>query len=95
MLDYRLREKVEKFPGKNGWFYIPAGKSPDKKVFPVMHYGLIPIIASIGKTTWKTSLLPKGDKTLFIALPKHVRLKEKIELGDIVELNYKLRNNWR
>ncbi len=53
--------------------------------------GFVPIHATCGKTTWDTSLLPKGDGTHFIALPKHVRRAENILLGDTQTIRFTLR----
>lgn len=53
--------------------------------------GLIKIEASIGKTSWQTSLLPfKKDNTYLIALKKEVRAKEGIMVGDTVKISFKL-----
>jgi hypothetical protein len=48
-------------------------------------------VVSIGNSSWNTSLLPYGDNTHFIALPKKIRVKEKIFLGDIIEVKFDLR----
>jgi hypothetical protein len=53
--------------------------------------GLVAITATVGKSSWKTSLLPMGDGTLFIALNAKVRKAEGIELGDMVKISFRLR----
>ncbi|MGJ3238181.1 MAG: DUF1905 domain-containing protein [Anaerolineae bacterium] len=53
--------------------------------------GLVAIIATMGGTSWDASLLPKGDGTLFIALPARVRKREQIQLGDSIIMSFVLR----
>lgn len=53
--------------------------------------GLVKIEATIGNTSWQTSLLPfKKDRSYLIALKKEVRSKEGILVGDIVKISFKL-----
>ena len=40
--------------------------------------------ATVGATTWDTSLMPMGDETLFLALPAPVRRAEDLDDGDAV-----------
>ncbi len=53
-------------------------------------WGLVPATITLGKTTWKKSLLPFGDGTLFIALNEKVRKAEKVNLGDTLTISYKI-----
>ena len=46
-------------------------------------WGMIPVAATIGRTTWKTSLWPK-DGRYVIPLKDAVRRAERVELGDAV-----------
>ena len=46
-------------------------------------WGMIPVTARIGKTTWTTSLFPK-DGRYIVPLKVVVRKGERIELGDVV-----------
>ncbi|MFN0116865.1 MAG: DUF1905 domain-containing protein [Elusimicrobiota bacterium] len=54
--------------------------------------GLIPIFITLGKSIWKSSLLPMGDGTHFIALPAKVRKAEDIKIGKRVKLSFVLRD---
>ena len=46
-------------------------------------WGVIPVSAKVGETTWTTSLFPK-DGLYLLPIKKAVREKENIELGDQV-----------
>jgi hypothetical protein len=48
-------------------------------------WGVIPVTARIGNTTWTTSLFPKNDAYL-VPLRASVREAEDIELGDRVDV---------
>lgn len=88
---YSIRGKVELFPQENGWHYVRVPKKHTEKLKGKTHWGLIPIEATVGETSWKTSLLPMGDGTHFIALNAKVRKKEKVEFGKTVNVTFTLR----
>jgi hypothetical protein len=80
---------VKKFPQKGGWVYVPIPqKYEDFGGKP--KWGLVPAVITVGSTTWKRSLLPFGDGTLFIALSEKVRNTEKISVGDSVHISFKV-----
>ena len=49
-------------------------------------WGMIPVAARIGATTWTTSLWPK-DGAYLIPIKAHVRRAESLELGDPVTVH--------
>ena len=56
-----------------------------KTIAPAVTYGwgMIPVQARIGRTTWKTSLFPK-DGSYVVPLKDSIRQKEKLKEGDWV-----------
>jgi Domain of unknown function (DUF1905) len=46
-------------------------------------WGMVPVTATIGSTTWTTSLWPK-DGAYIVPLKADVRRAERIDLGDVV-----------
>lgn len=86
--------EVKKFPGKGGWTYLSLNPHYSIMFKERAKYqrGFVPATITLGKTTWKSSLLPMGNKTHFIALPIKVRKNEHIALGDIIALQFFLRN---
>ena len=91
MKNYKTRGKVEIFPQKGGWVYIRVPTRVTKELLHRADRGLIPIKASVGETSWGTSLLPMGDGTHFIALNAKVRKKENIEVGKTITISFELR----
>ena len=48
-------------------------------------WGMVPVTATIGGTTWKTSLWPR-EGGYVVPLKDEVRQAEGIELGDVVSI---------
>lgn len=88
---FRVINKVEIFPQKGGWYFIRIPKSITRKLADKADRGLIAVNATIGKTSWDTSLLPMGDGTHFIALNAKVRKKENVDLGNKIKVAFHLR----
>ncbi len=88
---FTISGEVNIFPQKGGWHYVDAPEEYTEMTKEYADRGLVAITATVGDTSWDTSLLPKGDGTLFIALPAKVRKREKIELGNYIEVSFVLR----
>ena len=52
-------------------------------------WGMIPVRASIGETTWKTSLFPKDDRYI-VPVKASIRKPLELEEGDLVTLRLEL-----
>ena len=86
---FTVKSKVEIFPGKGGWTYVKIPKEFTDMSRSLANRGLVPTIAKVGNTEWKTSLLPFGDGRHFIALNQKVRKLESIKVGDKIEVSFK------
>ncbi len=90
-MDNHFSAAVSIFERDKGWYYVPV---PTLLSMPLEHLadrGLIAVTAKIGSSNWPTSLLPMGDGTYFLALPAKVRTKEKIMLGDTIDVSFEVR----
>jgi hypothetical protein len=87
--EFTIGAIVKKFPQKGGWVYVPIPQTY-KDFGGKPKWGLIPATITLGKTTWKRSLLPFGDGTLFIALSEKIRKAEKITVGDTITISFKV-----
>ena len=87
---YTTTDKVKKFTGNMAWYYLSVKETYADYGVPKPKWGLIPIRATCGDTTWTTSLLPFGDGTLFIALKAAVRKSEDIAEGKRITVSYRL-----
>lgn len=78
---------VERFDGNAAWFYLEIPSNDLPAHLPTGHWGFVKIVARVGRTSWNTSLMPKGDGEYFVALKKEIRKREKIFLGDEIKMN--------
>jgi len=82
---------AKKFPGSGGWVYVTVPKKYTKELKQRRRaWGMYPIIACVGKTSWKTKLMMKKGGDYFVALKATVRNKEKIAAGDRVTVSFKV-----
>ncbi len=94
---YKFKSNVWLYPGMAGWHFvsIPHDVSEDiKKQFGDMKrgWGSIPVLVTIGKTSWKTSIFPdKKTEEYLLPLKAGVRKKEEIEEGDTVTILLEIR----
>ena len=91
MVNCTFQGKVEIFPQKGGWVFIRVPLEITQNFKYMANRGLIPITATVGKSIWKTSLMPMGDGTHFIALNAKVRKKEDIEVGDTITISFEVK----
>jgi len=72
---------------------VPAEQSSDIKAVSALvtyGWGVIPVIARIGATEWKTSLFPKNGGYL-VPIKDRVRNAEALGQGDLVALRLEIR----
>jgi hypothetical protein len=84
---YKVRDKIRMFNMEAAWYFIPIplGKVPD---VPKGGWSSVPVMATIGKTTWRTAMFPIKKEMYFIPLKKEVRKKEELLDGDTVTISY-------
>lgn len=80
--------KIWYWRGPAPWYFVtvPTKQSRDLKSilgFVTYGWGMIPVVARIGKTEWKTSMFPK-DGHYIVPIKAIVRKAENLEEGDNV-----------
>ena len=71
------------------WIPIPAEECAVIKSYASQvsyGWGVIPVMATIGETEWKTSLMPKDGRYL-LPVKDAVRKAEKIDFEQVVEVS--------
>ncbi|MBI2034630.1 MAG: DUF1905 domain-containing protein [Candidatus Levybacteria bacterium] len=94
---YKTRSNVWLYPGMTGWHFvsIPKEESEDiKRQFGDLKrgWGSLPVLVTIGKTSWKTSIFP--DKKVggyLLPIKADVRKKEAIVADDNVTMLIEIR----
>jgi hypothetical protein len=89
---YAFKTQVWLYPGMAGWHFasVPKDLSED-----IRHgfgdrkrgWGSLPVLATIGKTSWKTSIFPdKKSNSYLLPIKAEVRKKEEIKADDVIKL---------
>ncbi len=92
---YQCRGKLWKWPGgKAAWYFIilPVGLSREIKAVdagPQRHgFGSLRVEATVGKTTWKTSIFPSNHfKAYLLPVKAAVRKAETLLEGKSISLS--------
>jgi len=90
---YKIRARVWLYPGMAGWHFVSVPKKQSeeiKKTFgtPKRGWGSIPVIVTIGKTKWKTSIFPdKQSGGYLLPLKADVRKKEQFFSEDCISFS--------
>lgn len=94
---YKIKSEVFAYPGMSGWYFVSIPKKQSleiKKDFGGLKrgWGSIPVLVTIGKTSWTTSIFPeKKSGTYLLPLKAQVRKKEKIFGGDLVNFSIEIK----
>ena len=89
--EFKMKAKVWLYPGMAGWHFITLPKKESdliKEMFGSLQlgWGSLPVKATIGQTSWKTSIFrDKKAEAYLLPLKTEVRKKENISPGDIVD----------
>lgn len=85
-----MRAKVWVYPGMAGWHFVTLPKKQSdeiKRIFGALArgWGSLPVLVTVGKTSWKTSIFPdKKSGAYLLPLKAGVRRKEDIANGDTI-----------
>lgn len=94
---YTIRAKVWLYPGMAGWHFVSLPKKQSAEIksqFSMNRrgFGSLPVVVTIGKTSWKTSIFPdKKSGAYLLPLKADVRSKEKVEAGRTIRLRVQIK----
>lgn len=89
---FNIKGEIWTYDGPSAWHFITVAKDTStdiRKLFGEMSpgFGSIPVLVSIGKTKWKTSIFFDSKANAYLLPVKaDVRKKEKLTVGSLVEL---------
>lgn len=90
---YSIRVNVWRYPGMAGWHFVSVPQKESKEIKdkqkgkPRKGWGSVPVIVTLGKSTWATSIFPdKKSGSYLLPLKAEVRKKEKIKEGDTLSM---------
>ncbi len=89
---YKFKTRVWLWPGDAGWHFVSLPKDFSKDIRKIYPKGFVKVLASVGKTSWDTSLFPyKKEEIYLLSIKKSVRGKEKILNGDTINIAFKIK----
>lgn len=93
---FKLRPRVWIYPGDAAWHFITIDKKHSREIkeeckMPRRGFGAIPVLVTIGDTSWNTSIFPDSKSgTYLLPLKKKVRDQEGIYEGDEIDIMLKV-----
>ena len=87
---YKMRGKVWLYPGMAGWHFVTLPKKQSaeiKKLFGILKrgWGSLRVVATVGKTSWATSIFPdKKAGAYLLPIKASVRKQESVVAGDTI-----------
>lgn len=93
---FTFKNRVWRDPKAMGWYFVDLDDSLSQKIKKlsdksVSKYGLVKSLATIGGTSWKTTLFPTKKGNYVMSIIKSVRQKEKIEDKDMLEVKIEIK----
>lgn len=95
-MKFSFNSEIWLYPGESSnWHFITLPKKDSDQIKlstgPVRRgWGALKVTATIGKTTWKTSIFPDKTRGYLLPLKAEVRKKEKLSVGQKVEVKIEL-----
>ena len=93
---FSITTEVWLYPGKAAWHFVtipPETTAEINDLFALQKrgWGSLPVLVTIGKTTWKTSIFPdKKTNSYLLPLKKEVRSNENISVGHQVQISLEI-----
>ncbi len=93
----KCKTKVWKWQGDAAWHFATLDPKTAKAVKQTQEgkkrigWGSVPVVATVGQTSWKTSIFPYAKAASYILpLKASVRKKEKVLEGDTIAISLQL-----
>lgn len=86
-----IKARVWQWKEDGAWHFITIEKEQGDEIkkdwhWPRRGFGSIPISATLGATTWSTSIFPEKEGKFVLPIKKAVRVKEDIAVGKTITL---------
>ena len=92
MKKFTITGKVWRYGGQGAWHFVYVNEKISRQIKDAnrnkkkVGWAFARIKATIGKTSWNTTLFPTKDGPFLLAIKADVRAKEDIADGDIVKV---------
>ncbi len=97
LYQYRIKAKVWLYQGKAAWHFVSL---PQKQSTAIRGFygnlkrgwGSLPVVVTVGKTSWKTSIFPESKTGAYLLpLKAEIRKREKLREGDTIRFLLEVR----
>ena len=91
-LTYRFSEELWLYPGDGAWYFITLPVEYAKEIKTIISpmkrgFGSAKVVATIGNTTWHTSIFPDStSKSYLLPIKKEIRNKNNLHLHENIEV---------
>lgn len=91
MLEFSFDGTILMGQGKGAWHFIQLPHDLGEELSRIAsrmqgRWGSIKVEATVGHTTWKTSIFPDDDGSFLLPIKAEVRAAEDVGEGDLVEV---------
>lgn len=95
-IEHSFKARLWLYQGKGAWHFVtlPKAAADEIRFFNPLAKGFMPVacMATIGRTTWKTSVFPDSKSgSYLLAVKADVRKAEKLRAGDTVKVTVALK----
>lgn len=96
---FKFSGKVQIYPVPAGWHFVALPRETSKDInFFFSHvkrgWGSLPVLVTLGKTSWKTSIFADTKMgTFLLPLKAEIRKKESIKEGDKIKLSLDIKDS--
>jgi len=93
---YKFKSEVWLYPGMSGWHFVGLPKKQSEEIKDKFGnqkkgWGAIPVIVTLVKTSWKTSIFPdRRAGAYLLPIKAEVRKKEGVMSGDIISFSIEI-----
>lgn len=93
----KIKSRVWLYSGSSSWHFLSVPKKLAKEIQEkhganARGWGSLPVLATIRKTKWRTSIFPdKQSGTYLLPLKKEIREKEEILSGDMIDFSIEIK----
>ena len=92
----KFTSTVIEWRGPAPFYFVPVPEEESQKIKAVSKlisygWGVMPITATLGKTTWTTALFPKDGRYL-LPIKNDLRFGEKLSVDDGVEVTLEVKS---
>ena len=93
-MEYKFTDILKRWDGDGGWYYVRLPKEAyseikevSSELGPKRGFGAVKVKATIGKTSWETSIFPDSeDKSYILFIKKAIRTAESLEVSSAMNL---------